>query len=156
MREVAATRESLDDPRIALKAQTNAAALERQVGNLRAAAVLAEDLSRAASRFGWEEGEGMAAWTLAEVHTELQEPGVAAGYLRLTRAHLRAVGNRRWEAIALADLATAELAMGRTDAANRHRGEAIAMGRGLLDPFWEAKVYVGSVPALIAAGRRAS
>jgi tetratricopeptide (TPR) repeat protein len=149
-RDVIGMRERLDDPRIALKTEVNLMVLERKAGNYREALALAGDLASASRRFAWKEGEAMAYWTLADVQTDLQEPRMAAKYLQETYERLLVVGNLSWASIALSDLASAELASGRTEMAMRHHRRAVELSRDRLDPYWLARLLLFPVRELLA------
>ena len=153
LEEVAASLDGLDDPRVALKALTNLAQLEFREGNLRQAALTADRLAAGALRFAWIEGEAMAAWTLADVHSALRQPEMAADDLRHAYDHLLQAANIPWAALSLGDLAAAELEAGHLDEAMRHHHDAVELGRDRLPTYWHMNLLTALVPGLLAAGR---
>jgi len=150
---VAEERDRLDDPRVALQALHNVAAMQRLHGHLREALVTAEELLPAARAFGWVEGEAMATWTLAEAHADLGQPEIAAAELEATYRRLRDAGNAPWAVMALSQLAASEIAAGDLAAATRHHELAFAEGRQNVPVFERAEILSAGTLLLLAAGR---
>jgi CHAT domain-containing protein len=145
--------DALQDPRVALKALLNLANKHSTDGRLSEAAQVADRLGVESRRFGWVEGEAMSNWLLADVHTALHRPELAAVHLRRAYDGLLAAANIRWAALALGDLAGAEIAQGKIAEGLQLQQRALEVAGDRLASYWQANLLASVVPALLSAGR---
>lgn len=128
LEEVADSIERITNRRIALAGMLNVCFLRFFAHDYRGALVAAKRALAASRQYHWTETEVTALGYMAAIHEELHDYRPALDYRRQQRAAAMNVGgNEAYDGVALAGMASDELALGETAAAARHVEEALRM-----------------------------
>lgn len=102
---VGQSADSLDDPRIALRALHNYSIFRSYQADMSESIRTSKEVAAKAAEYGWRQGEGGAWRRLSGIHLDVGEKEDALRYARRASAALLDAGNRAWASLPLSDLA---------------------------------------------------